>query len=169
MRRMLTVLAVVALVAGACTAGGGDGEPSAPPTVNPSASQEPVTIEIWGAWTGRELRQFNAIFENFTAEYPWITVNSVGGVGDQKIVQAINSGTPPDVVLSFGLDNVGKFCESGAWQDLTPYIEQSGFDTSQFPDSVFQYTSYGGASAPSRSSRTRTACTTTSTCSRRPA
>ena len=145
MRRMLTVLAVVALVAGACTAGGGDGEPSAPPTVNPSASQEPVTIEIWGAWTGRELRQFNAIFENFTAEYPWITVNSVGGVSDQKIVQAINSGTPPDVVLSFGLDNVGKFCESGAWQDLTPYIEQSGFDTSQFPDSVFQYTSYGGS------------------------
>jgi multiple sugar transport system substrate-binding protein len=143
MKRMLMLLAVIALVAGACTAGGDEEEPSAPPTVEPSASPEPVTIEIWGAWTGRELRQFNAIFEDFTAEYPWITVESVGGIGDQKIVQAINSGTPPDVVLSFGLDNVGKFCESGAWQDLTPYIEQSGFDTSQFPDSVYQYTSYG--------------------------
>lgn len=143
MRRGLVVLAVLALFAGACTAGG-DEEPTAPPTVNPSASQEPVTIEIWGAWTGRELRQFNQIFDNFTAAYPWITVKSTGGIGDQKIIQAINSGTPPDVVLSFGLDNVGKFCESGAWQDLNPFIEQSGFDTSQFPDAVFQYTSYAG-------------------------
>jgi multiple sugar transport system substrate-binding protein len=144
MKRMLAVVAVLAVVAGACTAGGGD-DSSPPPTVNPSASNEPVTIEIWGAWTGRELRQFNEIFKDFEAQYPWITVKSVGGVGDQKIIQAINSGTSPDVVLSFGLDNVGKFCESGAWQDLTPYMEQSNFDTSQFPDSVFQYTSYGGS------------------------
>lgn len=144
MKRMLTALAVFALIAGACTAGGED-EESPPPTVNPSVSQEPVTIEIWGAWTGRELKQFNQIFDDFTAEYPWITVNSVGGVGDQKIIQAINSGTPPDAVLSFGLDNVGKFCESGAWQDLTPFIEQSGFDTSQFPESIAQYTSYVGS------------------------
>ena len=28
------------------------------------------------------------------------------------MLAAINSGTPPDAVLSFGLDNVGKFCES---------------------------------------------------------
>lgn len=144
MKRTLTVLAVFALIAGACTAGGGD-EESPPPTVNPSESHAPVTIEIWGAWTGRELRQFNSIFENFTAKYPWITVKSTGGIGDQKIIQAINSGTSPDAVLSFGLDNVGKFCESGGWQDLTPFMTQSNFDTSQFPDSVFQYTSFGGS------------------------
>jgi len=144
MKRFLTVLAVFALIAGACTAGGED-EESPPPTVNPSESQEPVTIEIWSDFTGRELRQFNAIFEDFTAEYPWITVNSVGGIGDQKIIQAINSGTPPDALLSFGLDEVGKFCESGGWQDLTPYIEQSNYDLTQFPDSVFKYTSYAGS------------------------
>lgn len=144
MKRTLTVLAVFALIAGACTAGGGD-QQSPPPTVNPSESHAPVTIEIWGAWTGRELRQFNSIFENFTAKYPWITVKSTGGIGDQKIIQAINSGTPPDAVLSFGLDNVGKFCESGGWQDLTPFMTQTNFDMSQFPDSVTQYTSYGGS------------------------
>ncbi|HZP90848.1 MAG TPA: extracellular solute-binding protein, partial [Actinomycetota bacterium] len=141
MKRLLSALAVLGLLAGACTAGGGN---EAPATVNPSESHEPVTITIWGAWTGRELRQFNAIFKDFTATYPWITVKSEGGIGDQKIIQAINSGTAPDAVLSFGLDNVGKFCQTGAWQDLTPYIQQSNFDTSQFPPSVFQYTSYQG-------------------------
>ncbi len=141
MKRLLSALAVLGLLAGACTAGGGN---EAPATVNPSESHEPVTITIWGAWTGRELRQFNAIFKDFTAKYPWITVKSEGGIGDQKIIQAINSGTAPDAVLSFGLDNVGKFCQTGAWQDLTPYIQQSNFDTSQFPESVFQYTSYQG-------------------------
>lgn len=142
MRRLSVGLVALALLLAACTAGGESTSP--PPTIDPSASHAPVTIEIWGAWTGRELQQFNKIFDSFTAAYPWITVTSVGGVGDQKIIQAINSGTSPDVVLSFGLDNVGKFCQSGAWQDLTPFMQQTSFDTSQFPSSVFQYTSFGG-------------------------
>jgi multiple sugar transport system substrate-binding protein len=145
MKRMVTVVAVLALVGAACTAGGGGSE-SPPATVNPSASHEPVTIEMWSEWTSnREIKQFDAIFEDFTKQYPWITVKDTAGVSDQKIIQAINSGTAPDAVLSFGLDNVGKFCQSGAWQDLKPYMDQSGFDTSQFPDSIFQYTSYAGS------------------------
>ncbi len=145
MKRMFVILAVFALVAGACTAGGDEG-PTAPPTVNPSAAQEPVTLQLWSAWTSnREIRQFDAIFQAFEERYPWITVEDTGGIGDQKLIQAINSGTAPDAVLSFGLDNVGKFCASGAWQDLTPYMEQSSFDTSQFPESIFQYTSFGGS------------------------
>ena len=43
------------------------------------------------------------------------------------------------------LHEVGKFCESGGWQDLTPYIEQSNYDLSQFSDAVFKYTSYAGS------------------------
>ena len=109
------------------------------------ASHAPVTLEMWGAWTGRELQQFNKIFDGFTQKYPWITVNSTGGVDDPKIIAAINAGNPPDTVLSFTLDSVGQFCASGAWQDLNPYIEQSGFDVSQFPPSVEAYTSFAGS------------------------
>src|SRR5581483_11671955 len=98
--------AVLGLLAGACIAGGGN---EAPDNVNPSEINEPVTITIWGEWPGRELRQVSAICKHFTAKYPWITVKSEGGIGDQKIIQSINSGTAPDAVLSFGLDNVGKF------------------------------------------------------------
>jgi multiple sugar transport system substrate-binding protein len=142
MRRLLATLAVFVVVGAACTAGGGD---EAPATLNPSGSHEPVQLEIWGAWTGRELRQFNQIFDGFTEKYPWITVKSVGGVGDQKIINAINGGQPPDVVLSFTLDNVGQFCASGAWQDLTPYMQQTDFDLSQFPEAALQYTSFSGS------------------------
>jgi multiple sugar transport system substrate-binding protein len=144
MKRWLVSVATVALVAAACTAGGEESAPSPVDTAT-GVSHEPVSLEIWGAWTGRELRQFNKIFDSFTEVYPWITVKSVGGVGDQKIIAAINSGRAPDVVLSFTLDSVGQFCASGAWQDLNPYIEQSGFDISQFPDSVEAYTSFAGS------------------------
>jgi multiple sugar transport system substrate-binding protein len=146
MRRSRWVLALalvaVVVVAVACTP---KSEDQAATTIDPSASHAPVTIEIWSGWSAdREVRQFNAIFDDFTAKYPWITVKSTTGIGDQKIVQAINSGTAPDAVLSFGLDSVGKFCESGAWQDLNPYIEQNNFDVSVFPDSIAKYTSLNG-------------------------
>jgi multiple sugar transport system substrate-binding protein len=140
MRRLLGALAVFVVVATACTAGGGN---NAAETVNPSGSHEPVTITIWGAWTGRELRQFNQIFDGFEKQYPWITVKSVGDVGDQKIIAAINSGQPPDVALSFTPDNVGQFCSSGAWQNLKPYMQQTNFDVSQIPQGALAYTSYG--------------------------
>ena len=140
MRRLVGALVAVLVVTAACTAGspepaadGGDG------------SREPVTITIWGAWSGRELKQFNKIFDPFMDKYPWITVKSVGAVDDPKLLAAIRSGNPPDVVLSFSLDSVGEFCASGAWQDLTPYIEEDNLDLSQFPDSVFKYTSFGGS------------------------
>jgi len=142
MRRLIGTLAVLTIVVTGCTAGGGS---STPATINPSTSHEPVQLEIWGAWTGRELRQFNQIFDGFTKQYPWITVKSVGGVGDQKIIAGINSGTPPDVVLSFTPDNVGQFCASDAWQDLTPYMQQTNFDLTQIPKSALAYTSFGGS------------------------
>ncbi len=145
MKRLFAVVAGIALLAGACTAGGGGNASSVSVSINPSASHAPVTIEIWGAWTGRELRQFNQIFTGFEAKYPWITVKSVGDINDQKIIASINSGTPPDVALSFTPDNVGQFCASGAWQDLNPYMQQTNFDLSQIPQGALAFTSYGGS------------------------
>jgi multiple sugar transport system substrate-binding protein len=142
MKRLVVSTIVLALAVTACTAGGNS---STPATINPSESHAPVTLEIWGAWSGRELRQFNQIFDGFTAQYPWITVNSTGSVGDQKIVAGINSGTPPDVVLSFTPDRVGAFCATGGWQDLTPYMDQTNFDLSQIPAGALAFTSFGGS------------------------
>ncbi len=141
MRRLLVVLSVFGLVAAACTAGGGEETPA---TIPPGESPEPVTIEIWGEWSS-ELKKFNKIFPAFEEKYPWITVKSIGNIDSDKLLAAISSGTVPDVALSFSFDEIGKFCSTGAWADLTPYIQQSNFDLSQFPQSVFKYTSFAGS------------------------
>jgi multiple sugar transport system substrate-binding protein len=150
MRRLVAGIAAVAAfatVATACSVG--NQEASSSVTVNPSASNEPVTITMWGAWTGREYKQWITIFDRFTEQYPWITVEPKGGIGDNKLTASINAGNPPDAVLSFGVDNVGKWCESGAWQDLNQFIGDEdpavGVDMgATFPAGALAYTSYEG-------------------------
>jgi multiple sugar transport system substrate-binding protein len=145
MRRLLGALAVFVVVATACTAGGGS---SSVQTVNPSASHEPVTLTMWSEWTSaRETKAFNSIFDGFHEQYPWITVDSKTGLTDQKIIAAINAGDAPDAVLSFGVDNVGRFCDTGAWIDMNPFIQDPnvGIDVdATFPPAALTYTSYNG-------------------------
>ena len=95
MKRWLIAMTTFVLVTAACTAGGGSSDAPSAIDTGSGASHAPVTMQMWGAWTGRELQQFNKIFDGFTEKYPWITVNSVGGVNDQKIIAAINAGTRP--------------------------------------------------------------------------
>ena len=70
MKRWLIAMTTFALVTAACTAGGGSSSdaPSAIDTGS-GASHAPVTLQMWGAWTGRELQQFNKIFDGFTKKY----------------------------------------------------------------------------------------------------
>jgi multiple sugar transport system substrate-binding protein len=48
------------------------------------------------------------------------------------------------VSLSGTTDNVGKFCSTGAWQDLAPYIARDKVDMSDIPNVVQSYTAYQG-------------------------
>jgi multiple sugar transport system substrate-binding protein len=135
-------------LAAACTAGG---ETTGPPAALPTSAQnEPVTIKITGEWTSkRECEQWQQAFvPGFQATYTWITVDAKCGVTEEKTIAAINAGNPPDAFLSFGVDNVGKFCDSGAWIDLNPYIDSDdpniGVDRSVFPAAALTYTSFDG-------------------------
>jgi multiple sugar transport system substrate-binding protein len=49
------------------------------------------------------------------------------------------------VVSSFTTDNVGEFCNSHAFADLTPFMDKSGIDpTATFPAAQLSYTQYNG-------------------------
>ena len=49
------------------------------------------------------------------------------------------------MVSSFTTDNVGEFCNSHAFVDLTPFMEKSGIDpTTTFPAAQLAYTQYNG-------------------------
>ena len=100
-----------------------------------------------------------------------IKVKVVGNMTDDKINQALRAGgsNAPDVVSSFTTDNVGKFCSSGAFADLKPFLEKSKIDPAKvFPKPLLDYTQFEGNRARCRCSTTRTASTTTRTPSRRP-
>jgi len=146
-KRWMVSLAVFGVIAAACTAGTEDQGAPPPIETGADASHDPVTISMWVPFGGAEYKKMSVVFDMFEQEYPWITVDVRPGIGenDEKVLAAIRAGNPPDAVMSWSLDSVGKFCASDAWQDLTPYIQQSGLDTSIFPDSVTRYTSFGGS------------------------
>ena len=142
----LSALLCLVVLGVACTAGGAT-QATAPPTINPSASHEPVTITFWTGW-GADTHEFPSlqkVLEGFHQTYPWITVKAVPGIDDDaKIFAAINAGNPPDAVASFRPDYIGKYCSSDAFVDLGPYLQQSKIGTDIFPQSVMNYIPYKG-------------------------
>jgi multiple sugar transport system substrate-binding protein len=109
-----------------------------------AADHKPVTITFWSAYTARELKDYQQAFVGFQKKYPWITVKGTGHIEDDKIIAAINGGNAPDALLSFSPNNTGKFCSSGAWQDLTDRIKKDKLDLSIFPKVALAYSGYKG-------------------------
>jgi multiple sugar transport system substrate-binding protein len=143
MRRWLIGLLALVLLAAACTAGGDESKPAA--TVDPNANHAPLTLTVWSDFSARELGVVTAGLKTVSQKYPWMTVKHVGSKNDQDIQRAVNGGNPPDVAISFTPDNVARYCDTGAWQDLNPYLQSSKVDKAKvWPGGVFSYTSFEG-------------------------
>src|SRR5438477_4831358 len=143
MRRLLIGIAVTMLVAAACTAGNTASQKAV--TGSSNVPHTPVTLTMWVHFSGRELNTLNSIIDGFHQQYPWITVKTVGAKNEQETLQAINSGTPPDVMSTQGPDQVAQFCSSHAWIDLNPYLKADGIDLAKIaPPAATTYTSYRG-------------------------
>lgn len=133
-------VATVALLASACTGsgkGGSDDDPEAD-----------VDITFWHGWSApSEVQAIQDNVDAFESAHPNIHVKVVGNITDDKINQALRAGgnNAPDVVSSFTTDNVGQFCSSDVFVDLTPFLDKSGIDTeSTFPKPMLDYTQYQG-------------------------
>ncbi|MDX6201674.1 MAG: multiple sugar transport system substrate-binding protein [Frankiales bacterium] len=153
-------LGAVALTLAACGTSGsssnaGPGGPTttagAPTAATTSASPLPSapakvsgTVQLWHFFTGREAKAIDAVVADFEKAYPDIKVVVKSGQDDTKATQAISAGKGPDVDLSYSTDITGKFCSSGAFRDLGPYIARDKVDLSQIPQSVQSYTEYKG-------------------------
>jgi multiple sugar transport system substrate-binding protein len=140
--RALMLAAALLLLAG-CTAGGE--QASTEEVQQQTEDRTPATITFWHGFSApREKKIIGDALASFHQSHPWVTVKAVGNIADDKIVSSIRSGNPPDVALSFTTDNVGKFCATGSWVDLNPYIEQDGTDIDTIPASAQAYTQYQG-------------------------
>lgn len=139
-RRIAVALAAVGLgLTTACTAGNDNSTDSGP------KAEAKQTIEVWHGWSAdHEVKGFEDAVNGFRKQHPNITVKVTGNQTDDQITNAIRGGKPPDVVASFTTDNLGQFCESGAWQELTPLLKKDKVDLGLFPKAVQDYTQFRG-------------------------
>jgi multiple sugar transport system substrate-binding protein len=143
LRRRLAGSALLATAALALTACFGSSQGGAKD--NPDAD---VTITFWHGWSApSEVKAIQSTIDAFEKQHPNIHVKAVGNITDDKINQALRAGgsSAPDVVSSFTTDNVGEFCTSHAFVDLTSFLEKSGIDPQKtFPAPQLSYTQYKG-------------------------
>ncbi|MDQ0777218.1 multiple sugar transport system substrate-binding protein [Streptomyces aurantiacus] len=130
----------VALLASGCT-----GQSDAGATDDPNAR---TTITFWHGWSApAEVKAIQENIVRFEKAHPNIKVKVVGNINDDKLNQALRAGGSkgPDVVSSFTTSNVGKFCSSGAFADLKPFIEKSKLDLDRIiPKPMLEYTQFEG-------------------------
>jgi len=100
------------------------------------------TVELWHFFTEREADAIDQVVKDFQTTHPNITVTIKSGQDDSKVTQAIGAGNGPDIGLSYSTDIVGKFCSSGAWVDLTPYVTRDKVDLNQLNATTRQYTQF---------------------------
>jgi multiple sugar transport system substrate-binding protein len=134
----MLIVAGTALALTACTPGTSD-KPIASPGVTAEGN-----ITFWHFFTDREADAIQGVIDDFEATHPKIKVTVQSGQDDDKLTQAIAAGTGPDVGLSYSTDIVGKFCSSGAWQDLSQYISRDKVNLNDIPPTVRSYTEYKG-------------------------
>lgn len=137
------VIGLAILVVTGCTAQIGDSRPISP--LGSLAHHKPVTLTLWGFFTGREAAVVDGELAQLHKRYPWLTVKQVQGKIDDDVLRGINSGHPPDLALLGGPQNLAKFCDSGALRDIGPVARKDHLDLSAtFPKQVLTYSSYGG-------------------------
>ncbi|MER6619492.1 ABC transporter substrate-binding protein [Streptomyces sp. NPDC000931] len=134
----LATAASLAVLTTACTGQSGTGA-----TDDPNAE---TTITFWHGWSApAEVKAVQANVDRFEKAHPNIEVKVVGNINDDKLNQALRAGgsNGPDVVSSFTTSNIGKFCSSGAFLDLKPFIEKSKLDLgATIPKPMLDYTRF---------------------------
>jgi multiple sugar transport system substrate-binding protein len=143
-----TVLLAATLSLTACTHGGGGSKNSSGSGSNRSSgsSSKPVKLTAWVGWSAgtHELKAFKSLVDEYNAKHKDIHVNVVGDINDTKIIAAIRSGTAPDIVSSFNSYNVGNYCGTGGWIDLSKYLKADHIDVNGFPPATRYYTQFDG-------------------------
>ncbi|MFI5986334.1 ABC transporter substrate-binding protein [Streptomyces sp. NPDC051555] len=142
-RRLTTLAAAFAAISALAT--GCTGQSGAATSDDPNKE---VTLNFWHGWVEpREVKAIQGSIDRFQKAHPNIKVKVIGNMTDEKVNQALRAGgaKAPDVVSSFSTDSVGKFCASGAFADLTPFLAKAGIDkTKVFPKTLLDYTQFKG-------------------------
>ena len=132
-RRSMPVLAVLLIVAAACTPGGEVTRASVPP---PPASTgvtetEPLTLTVWDQEYGKVSKVWDQLNAEFEAEHPNVTIERVNrDFGELKALLKLAMSGPdgPDVVeANQGWPDMGQLVKAGLLLPLDNYAEAYGW------------------------------------------
>src|SRR6188508_2023547 len=150
--RFGSFLAVITLVLAACGTQSGESTSasgSQPASSDGGTAGEPVEIH-WFCCLGAgddpaQVPTENEVVDAFNASHDDIEL--VLEIVDYDTAQDVMSteiagGNAPDIVGPVGISGAEAF--HGQWLDLTPLIESSGFDLSQFPQEAVDFMNVGG-------------------------
>jgi multiple sugar transport system substrate-binding protein len=167
---LFSMLIVLAMLLGAC--GGGAAEPAAEPAADAAADTaaapaeaapaEPEAISVGGECSGTRVRWYiglgaggnpeeiekeTAFVEKFNSLYGdqyCLVMDIVQNATAYDVLKTqIASGDMPDIVGPVGIRGLASF--EGAWLDMTPFIEQSNYDLSDFNPELIKFYQLGAA------------------------
>jgi multiple sugar transport system substrate-binding protein len=147
--RLLAVLAGLSLFVAACA--GASPSPSASGQASAGASSGEVVDIVWYCCLGtgedaesqlpvekRIVEEFNASHPNIRLKFEVITYDEAR----DTLSTRLRGGNPPDIVGPVGVGGAEAF--HGEWLDLTPYIEETGFDLSRYEPAAVELYKSGG-------------------------
>lgn len=164
-KRTIALMTTMALLAGTlsgCGGGGSTGKAaqSAQTEAETGATEvdpakyevtEKIEIEWWHALEEQYTDTVNKVVEDFNASQDMVTVKPVY-VGNyaavnEALVAAHAAGTGLPGVSVANTPFVAEYAAGGLTEDLTPYIQATGFDIDDFGEGLIQATSYEGKQA----------------------
>nr|WP_042191921.1 extracellular solute-binding protein [Kibdelosporangium sp. MJ126-NF4]CEL20373.1 Glycerol-3-phosphate ABC transporter, periplasmic glycerol-3-phosphate-binding protein (TC 3.A.1.1.3) [Kibdelosporangium sp. MJ126-NF4]CTQ97598.1 Glycerol-3-phosphate ABC transporter, periplasmic glycerol-3-phosphate-binding protein (TC 3.A.1.1.3) [Kibdelosporangium sp. MJ126-NF4] len=138
------LLASTALLVASCSGAAGGGGTSGGELGAAPAKDADLTLVVYSKFADREYKEVTATLDTLKKKFPNIKIDHKGNLDDDKLTQSIQAGNPPDVAISFYTDNLGNWCNSGAFQDLQPYIDRDKTNVDAIPSAVKEYTSFKG-------------------------
>lgn len=107
------------------------------------------TLEYWSAFTGDSLKWDKWRVAEFEKLYPNVKVNlqsvpESAGVGNGKLLSAIASGNPPDIVVADDYLTTFGFASQGAFEAWDPYLEAIDLSVKDFMPGFHNLMEYNG-------------------------
>ncbi len=160
MKKQIAWVLAAAMTAGAlsgCSGGGstgkaavGGGETTAAASAEPVDYEvtEPITITWWHALEDQYSDTVNQVVEDFNSSQDLITVKAeyIGNYSklNEALVAAHAAGTGLPAITAANTPYVAEYGAGGLTEDLTPYIEASGYDIDDFGSGMVEAAQYDG-------------------------
>lgn len=100
------------------------------------------TISLWHHYSDREADVIQSAVNGFEKKYPDVKVQVHANQTDDKITQAMASGSKVDVLITNVNNTLGTVCNSMV--DLTPYMKRDGVSMSEFQGGFATATAFDG-------------------------